>query len=69
MIHKYAVVIELSYDDSEYTPPSLKNIEQMVSNALWRSVLHAGFDKGYQVEAAKGTLAEAFGLPPIVEDK
>jgi len=61
MIHKFTVLVELTYDDEngEYPPPSLTSIERGIYDHNY--VRHEGF-KLFNIEAAKGNPKEAFGI-------
>ena len=67
MIHKFTALIELSWDDEngEYPPPSPEQIEHKLDLILDTPLQREGFDKEYDIEVAKGTPAEAFGIEEI----
>lgn len=64
MIHQMSVVIELVYDDEdgEYGLPSTRELENTIELALQRRLQSMGFDKEINIEAAHGSLNEAFGI-------
>lgn len=67
MIHTFAAIIELQYDDQdgEFQPPSISQIEQAISNDLWKNTMHLGFEKDYEIEVASGSLEDAFGIEDL----
>ena len=64
MIHKFTVLIELSFNDEngEYEVPTLSQIEHGLGSNIHHFLRHSGFDTKPNIEAAKGNPKQAFGI-------
>lgn len=55
MIHEYVITIKAQYDDEngEYTPLSEREVERVVGNAIYRPLIHLGFEKLHHLEVER----------------
>ena len=62
--YPFSIVIECTFDDEdgEYKPPTNHQIEERFASALHSTVANMGLDENFDIEAAPGTLLEAFGI-------
>lgn len=68
MIHKYALIAEYEFDDEngEYVPPSSREVERNLANAMFPAIKHADL-KETHFEVERGSLVESFGLAPYLK--